>query len=128
MSKVSVSLLTEYVPTLYRAKVLVVLSSLFWSIGALTEAFLAWAVLPTLGWRWFLIFSSFPVLILLVLVRTLPESPHYLLVHNRTSEAEDLVNLMLQSNKPELAKTTRLELISHDYVKVSVSTQIKSLA
>lgn len=40
---------------------------LFWSVGACLEIILALVVMPVLGWRWLLFFSSLPVLLFLTL-------------------------------------------------------------
>ncbi|KAG2646302.1 organic cation/carnitine transporter 7-like isoform X2 [Panicum virgatum] len=50
----------------------------FWTLGTILEALLAWAIMPILGWRWLLAFSSAPCFILLFFSSVIPESPRYL--------------------------------------------------
>ena len=59
--------------------------------GTVFEALLAWAVMPTLGWRWLLALSALPLLLLLALYPLLPESPHWLVAQGRYAEAEALL-------------------------------------
>lgn len=47
------------------------------------EALLAWAVLPSLGWRWLLALSALPLLALLGLYPLVPESAHWLVAKGR---------------------------------------------
>lgn len=47
------------------------------------EALLAWAVLPSLGWRWLLGLSALPLLALLGLYPLVPESAHWLVAKGR---------------------------------------------
>ena len=49
----------------------------FWTLGALGEAALAWIVMPILGWRWLFVFSALPSLALLALHKYVPESPRW---------------------------------------------------
>ena len=62
------------------------------------EALLAWAVLPTLGWRWLLALSALPLLALLVLYPLLPESPHWLVAKGRYAEAEAVLQRVAAAN------------------------------
>ena len=53
--------------------------SFFWALGALFLAFLAWAVMPELGWRYLVGFSVLPLASFVVMSPfILPESPFYL--------------------------------------------------
>ena len=49
-----------------------ILIEVFWAVGSMGEAALAWLVLPTLGWRWLLAISSIPMLMVLAFWPTLP--------------------------------------------------------
>lgn len=98
-SPVAFALLTEFLPTNFRAKALV-LSSLFWCFGAIFEAMLAWIIIPTQGWRLFLIVSALPMILVLCSVPFIPESPHYLLIKGRVPEATELINRVITTNSP----------------------------
>ncbi len=56
-------------------------------------ALLAWALVPRAplgveGWRWVVLIGSLGALLVLLLVRRLPESPRWLALHGREAEAE----------------------------------------
>ena len=86
-------LFAEFVPTQSRGTQLTVLEGVFWTLGTLTECLVAMAVLKTHGWRWFLVASAAPSLLLAVLLvwdmfwEVLPESPRYLAIAGRADEA-----------------------------------------
>jgi AAHS family benzoate transporter-like MFS transporter len=61
-----------------------------YSLGILTAALVAMALLPTLGWRWVIGVGFIPVLLLPLLAWILPESLEYLMSKGRRSEAEQL--------------------------------------
>ena len=72
------------------------------------EAGLAWAVLPTLGWRWLLALSALPLLLLLALYPLLPESPVWLVAKGRFAEAEAVLQRVAAVNR--YPKPLRLRL------------------
>jgi hypothetical protein len=47
----SCTLYAEFLPTAVRGRAIMVMS-FFWAFGACLEALLAWAIMPTLGWRY----------------------------------------------------------------------------
>lgn len=83
---VSFSLLMEYLPSQHRGKFGLGLA-LFWSLGAIFEAGVAMAVLPSLGWRALIAFSTIPLSIVLLFACVVPESPRWLLTKGRTEDA-----------------------------------------
>ncbi|KAH7373279.1 hypothetical protein KP509_17G048000 [Ceratopteris richardii] len=91
----------EFSPTSNRG-LWTVLIAMFWTFGAVMEALLAWAVMPSLGWRWLLGISSVPLLMLLVLYPFIPESPRYLIAKGKLSEASEVLKRMAQINKKQL--------------------------
>ncbi len=65
-------------PTHVRGRAVMCLS-FFWAIGAVFLAFLAWAVMPSLGWRYLVGLSTVPLTLFALLApKIMPESPHYL--------------------------------------------------
>lgn len=59
-------------------------------------------VLSRLSWRWLLAFTSFPCFVLLVFFVIAPESPRYLCVQNRISDATLVLERMAKTNRVAL--------------------------
>lgn len=76
----------ELLPNKVRGKASVYLAS-GWPIGILLAVATTW-LLADLGWRWVLAGSSLASLVAVVLVRTVPESPHWLADKGRFHEAK----------------------------------------
>jgi putative MFS transporter len=89
-------LLAEFAPSRGRgrrlAKMLV-----FWYGGYLAAVVAAYALLDLAGWswRWVLVTSAVPALVVLVLRAGIPESPRWLVRHGRTDEARAIVERYL---------------------------------
>lgn len=83
------SLLTEFTPRRYRGPLLSMLVCMFF-VGAAASYFVGDALVNSgpNGWRWFLLSSAIPALILLVLRLGTPESPRWLLSRGRKSDAQ----------------------------------------
>lgn len=91
----------EFIPT-YNRGLWMVLISVFWTFGTVAEATLAWAVMPSLGWRWLLGLSSVPLLVLLVFYPLVPESPRYLVAKGKEDEALEVLGKIARINQSSL--------------------------
>ncbi|XP_076452194.1 synaptic vesicle 2-related protein-like [Babylonia areolata] len=72
----SITLYAEFLPAKHRA-VCITLVEVFWAIGACFEMIIALLVMPTLGWRWLLGISTFPLFLISVCCWWLPESARF---------------------------------------------------
>ena len=86
------SAIDEMMPASYRGRVDIWINGTYWAgaiIGSFAALFFLNAFPPNVGWR--LAFLLGPVLALIVIVvgRTLPESPRWLMTHGRMKEAEE---------------------------------------
>jgi putative MFS transporter len=87
------SLLTEFAPRKYRGPFLSGLVCMFF-VGAAAAYFVGDAMLRHLGedaWRWFLLSSAVPAVVLLILRLGTPESPRWLLSRGRDAEAQQVL-------------------------------------
>ncbi|KAL5016323.1 hypothetical protein ScPMuIL_005912 [Solemya velum] len=99
----SFALLAEYLPSKYRAKFLNV-GAVSWASGTMFEIIVAALVLPTLGWRWLLGFSAIPVLLILPLLKFLPESARFLVAAGEKEKALETLEKAAKINKATLPK------------------------
>ncbi|KAL0374655.1 UNVERIFIED_CONTAM: Organic cation/carnitine transporter 7 [Sesamum radiatum] len=74
----------------------------FWILGELFEASLAWIIMPALGWRWLLGLSALPALLVVIFSVFVPESPRYLFAEGRINEAFDILKKVALMNRKKL--------------------------
>ncbi|KAL2533336.1 Organic cation/carnitine transporter 7 [Abeliophyllum distichum] len=91
----------EFIPTSSRGAWMLSIST-FWILGTLMGASLAWIVMPSLGWRWLLALSSIPAFLVLLFSNLAPESPRYLYMKGRTTEALGILEKIALINRMEL--------------------------
>jgi MFS transporter, putative metabolite:H+ symporter len=84
----------ELLPNKVRGKASVYLAS-GWPIGILLAVATTW-LLSDLGWRWVLAGSSLAALAAMVMVRAVPESPHWLADRGRFDEAKAVLASLSQ--------------------------------
>ena len=77
----------------------VLLYELVFPIGLVGASLLGLWVVPTLGWQWMFYIGALPALLALVLRLLLPESPRWLAVHGRHSEAEAALSMIEQETQ-----------------------------
>ncbi|XP_052214568.1 putative transporter SVOPL isoform X12 [Dreissena polymorpha] len=99
------TLLTEYLPSKYRAKLLNV-TGISWAFGTMFEIVLASVVIPTLGWRWLMVLSAIPSFLILILLKFLPESARYLVAAGREYEAQVVLEKAAKLNRNSLPAGT----------------------
>ncbi|XP_073308365.1 organic cation/carnitine transporter 7-like [Primulina huaijiensis] len=95
----------EFVPVQNRGIWMVIFAT-FWTVGTILEASLAWIIMPRLGWRWLLVLSSVPCFGALVFYFLTVESPRYLYMNGRITDAQNILRKMAAMNQKELPSGT----------------------
>ena len=62
----------------------------------------AYLFLNSLGWRWFIIIVSLPIIPSIILLLLLPESPRYLIVSGKKDDAQKAIKFMADMNKVQI--------------------------
>ena len=91
------ALFMEFLPAGNRGKWLVAIE-VFWTLGSVVEAGLAWAILPKHSWRVLLLASTAPLALLLCVMWIVPESPHYLAAKGDAAGAAETLRRVSRAN------------------------------
>jgi MFS family permease len=98
---VAFNLFAEFLPSDKRGKALATFQGV-WTVGIFFASALAWAVVPRLGWRWYLGLASTPFFVLMILLPLSSESPRFYLVHKKAAAAQNVLKRMSRVNKKAL--------------------------
>ncbi|CAN0092871.1 unnamed protein product [Pylaiella littoralis] len=102
---VTTALVTEFLPTDDRARILCRVAGTFWGIGMISASLLGLVLADVFGpgeeesmWRWFLGVAALPSAMVAVAYRLLPESPRFLQVMGRHDEALEVLEHVARVN------------------------------
>jgi MFS transporter, AAHS family, 4-hydroxybenzoate transporter len=100
-----IALTAEYAPARTRSTIVSIVFNGF-PLGAMFGSIVGARLLPIYGWRTlFIVGGSIPLLVLILVVLLLPESPAYLLRSGRTTELQRIVRRLGQSSITNRAET-----------------------
>lgn len=102
---ISFSILMEFLPASKRGSWGMSLA-FFWSFGAIFESLVAMLVVPTLGWRWLIGFSTIPLCIVLLMSFWLKESPRWLISKGSVGKAREVLESLSRTNGVPLPEGT----------------------
>ncbi|KNH03996.1 organic cation/carnitine transporter 7-like protein [Perkinsela sp. CCAP 1560/4] len=109
-SHVGITLFLEFLPTQSRSLYLSIIQ-FCGALGAVLECCLAWA-LQNHSWRWLVRCTAIPAAISALCTLFLPQSPRYLLVRNRPTDAAKVYQQVAKQNGKEDTLPTDFEISS----------------
>lgn len=116
---VALTYLIELLPVDNRG-VFVNSTNIAWGIGSVGVNGLAWAVIPSLGWRWFIAICVVPFALNLILLFMLCESPRWLLAQGREEEALESLKHIANVNGCEIPCDQLKPILSEDDMLVPI--------
>lgn len=109
---VAFSLLMEFLPSAQRGSWGLSLA-MFWALGAVFEAVVAMYVLPALNWRWLIIVSTTPLILVVCFSFWLSESPRWLATRGHEEKVRQVLDRIARVNGNPLPDG-RVTLISEE--------------
>lgn len=91
------SAIDEMIPAKYRGRVDIGINGTYWAgaiIGTFASLFLLNVLSPSLGWRLGFLLGPILALVILLVRRSLPESPRWQLMHGQVAEANETIDLI----------------------------------
>ncbi|GAA0169401.1 secondary carrier transporter [Lithospermum erythrorhizon] len=118
----------EFAPISTRGSATAALS-LFYSFGNIVAASLAWMIMPRLGWRWLVSSSCLPPLFVLLLGLIVPESPRYLIMKGKITDAQKVLEKVARFNRTEVPRGSLIssQLTAKDEEHASLELEENSL-
>lgn len=83
--------LSEFIPSKWRGRFGTILNLII-NTSLFLSTFLGWLIVPHYGWRWMFAIAGCGALFVWFLRKSMPESPRWLAVRNRTQEANEIVS------------------------------------
>ena len=90
----------------------------------------AWLLLLTVGWRWFMVIMILPALPTLILLVILPDSPRYLAVSGKEEKASKSIQFMAKLNKADMPENIKIVCYENTQLgssKELLSTHLRSI-
>lgn len=79
--------ISEFAPSAWRGRFVLLQQTMF-GVGLTAVALVGVFVVPHLGWQWMFAIGALPSLLIMPMIRVLPESPRWLMGCGRTEEAD----------------------------------------
>ena len=130
---VASTLMAEFSPVKQRGMLVVLLES-FWAYGSVLAALIGFLVVPTWGWRVAFLIGALPALYVVVIRRSVPESPRFLVSQGKYQQAEAVVREIAKETNTQPPTDTPMsspsaaqprarlgELFSSQYIKRTVA-------
>lgn len=120
---IATALVAEFAPRAWRARLLGGLNAM-WFVGATVAAFVGFFLLSLDdGWRWMLLSSAVPAVVIMIARTSIPESPRWLASKGRHAEAQAVVTAtlgegaVLEDVPVEESTGTLLDVVRGGYLK-----------
>ncbi|WP_410651334.1 MFS transporter [Amycolatopsis sp. cmx-4-54] len=95
---IATSLVAEFAPKAWRARLVGGLNAM-WFVGATVAAFVGYALLQLDdGWKWMLLSSAVPAVLIVIARTSIPESPRWLMSKGRGDEALAILRSTVDEN------------------------------